>query len=201
MVRLAISVEGHTEEKFVQKVIVPYLRGRDISAVPLLLGSGGGVSLPKIKVELNHLANSFDKVTTLYDFYGFQGKDEAENKASLEKRMLDSVAAPLRDRIIPYIQMYEFEGLLFSSPDAIENNIQQSGLAAWARGVLRKFNNDPEKINNSKQTTPSRRLENKSNYIKTVHGPNIANEIGLDVLRNKCAGFGGWLDNLEALQG
>jgi len=202
MVRLAISVEGPTEERFIQRVMVPYLQDRDIYAVPLLLGRhGGDVSLPRVKKELNHLASSFDKVTTLYDFYGFRGKGKDENKASLEQKIVDSVAAPLRERIIPYVQMYEFEGLLFSSPEAIENNIQQSGLATWAHDVLQKFSNDPEKINDSQQTAPSKRLEKQSNYIKTVHGPNIANEIGLDVLRDRCSGFGSWLDKLEALQG
>ena len=111
------------------------------------------------------------------------------------------VAAPLRDRIIPYIQMYEFEGILFSSPEAIENNIHQTGLADWANNVLLQSGNDPEKINDSPQTAPSKQLIGKTNYIKTVHGPNIAKEIGLDVLREKCTGFGGWLNKLEALQG
>ncbi len=201
MVRLAISVEGQTEEKFIQKVIVPHLRGKGIYAVPLLLGrKGGDVSLPRIKKELNNLANSFDKVTTLYDFYGFRDKDNAENKVSLEKKIVATVATPLRGRIIPYIQMYEFEGLLFSSPEAIENNIQQTGLATWAHDVLQQCGNNPENINDSQQTAPSKRLLGKTTYIKTVHGPNIAMEIGLDVLRERCSGFGRWLNTLEVLQ-
>jgi len=200
MVRLAISVEGQTEERFVEIVIVPYLQARDIYAVPVLLGSkGGDVSLARVKKDLNKLANSFDKVTTLYDFYGFKGKDNVENKASLEQKIVDSVAAPLQDRVIPYIQMHEFEGLLFSSPEAIENNINENGMAEWAVEILRQFNDDPEKINDSPQTAPSKRLLEKAQYIKTVHGPNIAKEIGLEVLRQKCAGFNAWLEMLEAL--
>jgi len=200
MVRLAISVEGQTEERFVEIVIVPYLQSRDIYAVPVLLGSkGGDVSLARVKKDLNKLANSFDKVTTLYDFYGFKGKDNVENKTSLEQKIGDSVAAPLQDRVIPYVQMHEFEGLLFSLPEAIENNINENGLAEWAAEILRQFNDDPEKINDSPQTAPSKRLLEKAQYIKTVHGPNIAKEIGLEVLRQKCAGFNTWLEALEAL--
>jgi len=201
MVRLAISVEGPTEERFIKMVMVPYLQDLSIYVVPLLLGrKGGDVSLPRIKKDLNNLANSFEKVTTLYDFFGFRGKADGETKASLEQKIMECVAAPLRDRIIPYVQMYEFEGILFSSPEAIENNVHQTGLAVWANDVLQQFGNDPEKINDSQQTAPSKRLQNKTNYIKTVHGPNIAEEIGLDALREKCTGFDGWLAELEALQ-
>ncbi len=201
MVRLAISVEGPTEERFVHKLMIPYLEAREIYAIPLLLGrTGGDVSLPRIKKDLNQLARSFDKVTTLYDFYGFRGKDEAENKDTLEQKILNCVAAPLRDRVIPYVQMYEFEGLLFSSPEAIENNINHNGLSTWATEILKEFDGDPEKINDSIHTAPSKRLLKKADYIKTVHGPDIAQEIGLDGLREKCAGFNAWLNKLEELK-
>lgn len=200
MVRLAISVEGQTEERFVKKVMVSYLQDRGIYAVPMLLArAGGDVSFSRIKNDLNGFANSFDKVTTFYDFYGFRGKDGTESKETLEQKIINCVAVPLRERIIPYVQMYEFEGLLFSSPEAIENNIHQSGLVSWANEILQTFGGDPEKINDSRQTAPSKRLLNKTNYMKTMHGPDIAKEIGLDVLREKCTGFGDWLNRLEAL--
>lgn len=200
MVRLAISVEGPTEERFIKMVMVPYLQNKGVYAMPFTLGhTGGNVSFGRIRKDLNNLANRFDKVTTLYDFYGFRYKAVGENKAALEQKIMDCVAAPLRGRIIPYIQMYEFEGILFSSPEVIENNIQQTGLAEWANNILQQFGNDPEKINDSKETAPSKRLLHETNYLKTVHGPNIAKEIGLPVLRTKCTGFGAWLDTLETL--
>ena len=200
MVRLAISVEGPTEERFIQKSIVSHLQDHGVYASPLLLGGGGGdVSIPRIRKDLNNLANSFDKVTTLYDFYGFRGKADTDTKESLEQKIVESVAIPLRDKIIPYVQMYEFEGILFTSPNAIENNIQEPGLSDWAAGILLNAENDPEKINDSPQTAPSKRLLAKSNYIKTVHGPNIAQEIGLAALRERCIGFNAWISSLEAL--
>ena len=146
MVRLAISVEGQTEERFIKMLLVPHLQNLEIYAVPLILGrSGGNVSFSRIRKDLNNIVNSFDKVTTLYDFYGFRDKDEDESKASLERKIVNCVAAPLRDRIIPYVQMYEYEGILFSSPEAIENNIGQAGLTNWANAILQQFGDDPEK--------------------------------------------------------
>ena len=84
VVRLAISVEGPTEEKFIKMVMVPHLQDLKIYAKPVILGRGGGnVSLLKIQKDLNKLAGGFDKVSTLYDFYGFKGKDGNESKESL----------------------------------------------------------------------------------------------------------------------
>lgn len=200
MIRLAISVEGLTEERFANKLLAPYLETLQIYTVPLLLGrNGGDVSLPRVKKDLNRLASSFDKVTTLYDFYGFRDKSVGETKQTLEQKILESVAEPLRGKIFPYVQMYEFEGILFSSPEAIENVIQENGIENWAQGVLDNFDGDPEEINDSRQTAPSKRLSKKTGYIKTVHGPDIAEEIGLEVLRQTCTGFGAWLDQLEKL--
>ena len=147
MVRLAISVEGQTEEKFVKTVIIPHLQKLSIYTQPILLGkTGGNVSLPRIERDLNPLANSFNYVTTLYEFYGFRGKKDGETKESLEEKIVKCVAAPLRNRIIPYVQKYEFEGLRFSSPEAIESKISQAGVADWATNILQEFNNNPESL-------------------------------------------------------
>lgn len=200
MVRLAISVEGQTEERFIQETIQPHLQRYQIWATPIRLGDGGDVSLPRIRRDLNNLAHSFDKVTTFYDFYGFRGKEAQESKTSLEQKIVACVADRLRFKIIPYVQMYEFEGLLFASPATIEAHLQQTGLAAWAANILHQCHNDPEQINDSAQTAPSKRLLGQATYLKIVHGPNIAHEIGLDTLRQRCAGFGHWLTTLEALQ-
>jgi len=111
-----------------------------------------------------------------------------------------SVPKAQRGKIIPYIHMYEFEGLLFSSPSTIATVLQQDEIRLWAEDILHQFHGNPELINNSSQTAPSKRLA-VTPYRKTTHGPNIAKEIGLDILRGKCKGFGDWLSRLEALAG
>ena len=42
MVRLAISVEGQTEERFVQMVLEPHLKAQEIFVYPFILGRDGG---------------------------------------------------------------------------------------------------------------------------------------------------------------
>ena len=126
-------------------------------------------------------------------------KGKARNR--LSEKILDCVKSSLRGRLIPYVQMYEFEGLLFSSPEAIESNIPpHRGLSDWARGVVNGFDGRPELINDSEHSAPSKRLESKMEYRKTIHGPLVAKEIGLSALRGKCPNFGEWLSELESLK-
>ncbi|PCI01522.1 MAG: hypothetical protein COB76_01195 [Alphaproteobacteria bacterium] len=82
---------------------------------------------------------------------------------------------------------------------AIERILSGADLLKWTQDTLKKFNNEPEKINNSPDTAPSKRLLGKTNYKKTVHGPNIAEEIGLDKIRDICPNFDQWLVEIESL--
>ena len=197
MVRIGISVEGPTEERFVKQVLAPYLANKNIFITPIHME--GDVKLDKVKNELKNIANSFDYVTTLYDFYGFKKKAPDETKKSLEEKILQHAHPSIRPRLIPYIQMYEFEGLLFSDPDAMESELEEEGVKNWAESILNSFNNNPEAINDSTETAPSKRLAKKTSYRKTTHGPNIAEAIGLEKIREKCAGFNAWLQKIEAL--
>jgi len=195
-VRLAISVEGLTEERFVAMLLVPYLatKGIYVQAVNM----NGDIYLPRIKKELTLLARSFDWVSTLYDFYGFRAKEDCD-KAMLEKAIHQSLPLALQGKVIPYVQMYEFEGLLFSSPQAIEDAIGKKGLKDWAEGVLQAFDGNPESINDSPKTAPSKRLLAQASYIKSIHGSQIAADIGLTCLRQQCLAFNHWVSCLESL--
>ena len=81
MIRLAISVEGRTEEEFVKIVLLDHLRPMDIEIQPVLIGrarntdkSGGNVTIDRLASEMASLYGSFDAVTSLVDFYGFRDK-------------------------------------------------------------------------------------------------------------------------------
>ena len=106
---------------------------------------------------------------------------------------------PLR-RFIPYVQMYEFEGLLFSHPERLAQGINQSELGCSLQKIRDAFDS-PEEINNSPVTAPSKRIGKLfSAYDKPIHGSLAAIEIGLDVIRQECQRFDEWLKKLEALQ-
>lgn len=192
-----MSVEGPTEERFVKAVLVPYLAAKHVYITPISMG--GDVNVDRVKSELKNIGNDFDYVTTLYDFYGFKKKLEGDNKASLEQRIFDAVHESIQPKLIPYIQMYEFEGLLFSCPEGMERGLNEKGVKEWCQSILDGFDHDPEKINNSAETAPSKRLEKETGYRKTTHGPNVAKEIGIEKIREMCSGFNEWLTKLEAL--
>ncbi|CAC9589220.1 hypothetical protein BHECKSOX_934 [Bathymodiolus heckerae thiotrophic gill symbiont] len=198
MVRLLISVEGHSEYKFVEEVVVPYLSGFDIFVQTQNMK--GNIGLDRVGSKLNALIYSYDFVTTLYDFYGFQKRHliDGETKESLEEKIKNRIKKDQRQKIIPYIQMYEFEALLFSDAEKMATGLNTN--QDWINKILVNFNNI-EKINNSKDAAPSKRIEKNARYIKTTHAPNILNNIGLAEIRKKCTGFDAWITRLENLNG
>jgi hypothetical protein len=196
MVRVGISVEGSTEVRFFRMLLQPYLEKKNIFITPVSMR--GNISLDRVRYEIKRLMHSFDYVSTFYDFYGFKGVKEEDTKEILEKRILQSVSKTMQEKLIPYIQMYEFEGLLFSSPTDMAYILQKEDIKNWAEHILNKFNGNPELINNSSQTAPSKRLM-VTPYRKVTHGPNIALKIGLSGIRKKCSGFDEWLRKLECL--
>ncbi len=210
MIRLAISVEGRTEEEFVNSLLTPHLQLCGIAAQPILLGRarnqggcGGDVTVLKLVREITCLKHAFDAVTTFVDFYGFRGKEQSSATA-LEDMIRADVGEKIdgrRDKIILYIQMHEFESLLFSDVKVFNMlpDIPQAAI-----GTLEKVRSafaTPEDINDSKLTAPSRRIENEIPYYqKVVHGPMIAAKMGLERIRAECPRFYAWLKSLETLQ-
>ena len=93
MIRLAVSVEGRTEEEFVKAMLADHLRGRGVEPTPILIGrarggsGGGNVSVERLVPEMRDLYWSFDAVTSLVDFYGFRGRGDRETADELEERL------------------------------------------------------------------------------------------------------------------
>lgn len=197
MVRLGISVEGKTERLFVENILTPHFSQCGIY-IDTPQDMKGNISIPRITSKLNILAHSYDYTTTLYDFYGFKKKASDETKQSLEQKITSGIKEELRAKVIPYIQMYEFEALLFSDKNVMIDvlNIRNND---FVTKTLQENNNDPENINNSYQTAPSKRIEKEAQYIKTTHAPLIFQKIGLQELRAQCTGFNEWVTKLEQL--
>ena len=102
-------------------------------------------------------------------------------------------------RFIPFIQMYEFEALLFSEPAAFAKGIGKQLLENDFERIVREFPT-PEHINDSPQTAPSKRVEQLVlGYEKPIMGNLAAMEVGLTVMREKCHLFNNWLERLENL--
>ena len=118
--RLAVSVEGDTEEEFVNIVLSPHLIRAGCAMQVIPIGLEGNVSVDKLVDEMVNLMRSFDAVTSLVDFYGVKGKGDrtVDELTELVGGRVRKRTSKREDRILPYIQMHEFEGLLFSDVDA-----------------------------------------------------------------------------------
>ena len=202
MIRLAISVEGPTEEEFVNNILADHLRTRGVEPQPILLN--GNVTIERLASDMARLIGSFDRVTSLVDFYGFRDKNTATPK-QLEQRIHETVDTKInrswnQSHVIPYVQQYEFEGLLFSDVDAFDKLIGVSNKSIQALQNIRSQFPTPEDINDNSDTAPSKRIEKViPRYKKKVDGPLLAMEIGLAKIRDKCPRFNGWVTNLESL--
>jgi hypothetical protein len=200
MIRLGISVEGKTERLFVNKVLHPQLIGYGIGATGIDIG--GAVSLGKIRGVLPTLLGSFDFVSTMYDFYRFKRRENRDVLA-LEAAILELVDGERQQRLLPYIQLYEFEALLFAVPQQTVDWLEgsQKELSAMEQAVRQC--GSPEKVNDSPETSPSHRLEKlfDCRYDKPLHGPEIIELAGLPAIRARCPRFDAWIARLEALGG
>lgn len=219
MVRVGISVEGQTEERFIKDTLAPHLLAYQVYLTPVIVATsrsasgekakGGGINIPRVSDELDRLLSGFSDgfVTTFYDFYGFEGKYPSETIDALEERILQSVKYPAR--LIPYVQLHEFEALLFSDSDIAGAYFQSAVIGNLIRNAVAAAG-CPEGVNDNPNTAPSKRLkawtaahapllQRFSNSTKTRHGPQLAARISLNIIRNACPRFHNWLNTLEAL--
>ena len=193
-VRVAVSVEGPTEREFVKNVLRPHLNARAVYLSPVPLD--GNVSLDKAERDLRRLLHNHDAVTTLYDFYGFRRRD-ALTVDELEQALAERIGNPAN--FIPYIQLHEFEALIFAGPDEAAKVLGIPALAAELHRIVEDCG-APERINDGYDTCPSRRLKRlRPSYDKVLHGHLIVERIGLARVRDACPRFGAWLSRLEAL--
>lgn len=214
-IRLNVIAEGQTEQRFVQQLLVDYLGHRQIGATARAVETskgykGGLTSYQKAKNDilrwLREDQNSDVYFTTMFDLYGlptdFPGHGEARSYSPykrteiLEQRLLDDIGD---QRFIPYIQLHEFEALIYAAPEMLayeffgyENHIEQLCQLAAAQ--------NPELINDGPNTAPSKRiLAAIPEYSKAVGGIEVVRAIGIDTLRQRCQHFHEWLEKIERL--
>ena len=115
-------------------------------------------------------------------------------KKAIEERHLDN-----RHLFIPYLQLHEFEALLFSNKEVLFRNIPRTAIQALEQ-VFEEFSN-PELINEHPDTTPSQRLKNNiDGYNKVVYGSILAGAIGIEAMQARCPHFAEWIEKLKRLQ-
>ncbi|MCL2591305.1 MAG: DUF4276 family protein [Betaproteobacteria bacterium] len=214
MNRVLLLVEGQTEETFVGVLLQPYFARMGLYFTPIIVETssghkGGMVSYVKVKKQIKRLCNdTAAHVSTMFDLYAlpddFPGKSSpkweqcrngADKAAFVEQEMVYDIDRP---NFIPYIQVHEFEALLFTNPSHFLRWVDDPQTVHKLQKV--QAGCAPEDINDNKNTTPSKRiLSVMPTFQKVVHGSSIARSIGLDAMRSACPHFDGWLKNSKHL--
>ena len=165
--------------------------------------------------------------TTFFDLYGFptdapcyekaKTVTSPQEKARLYENQLKKDVAYMfaedasyrGDLFIPYVQPYEFECFFFIDPERSAAELSY-GNAVIARKIDTELANTardfetPEHINNDPDTAPSKRLEKLvPGFVKNKAGKSglswkIAQEIGVQRIRQSCQHFDDWLTTIES---
>lgn len=220
-----ILCEGPTEQGFVNEVLRPYLiengvtsvKGVIVSTNKKLNAQGGMSSYTHVRTDMNLMRQSnSDSIfeshffTTMFDLYAlpndFPGYDETKVIVEPYARvnaLEQSLSNAVNDRrFIPYIQLHEFEALLFCGIEYIAKMYPKcKSRCEQLTKDLQKVGN-PELIDNGPTTAPSKRIikaiegNNKYKYNKPATGKSVTKEIGIDKLRTKCPHFNEWIEQL-----
>lgn len=219
MNRLVIIVEGETEEEFVNTVLRQYFIDcglyNDVQCFKTKHTHGG---MHKYSYVLNDVLNTIYEqdviVTTMFDLYGlphsFPGFEDAQNIENhlervlfLEAKMKEDIESKqkrLFNNYIPYIQLHEFEALIFSSANGFEALFEENEMNyKEILEIIEQFPN-PEDINDSPETAPSKRMKTLiDGYEKVTYGISLVEYTGIETILHKCPHFKDWIEKLKAV--
>ena len=210
-----IICEGQTEEEFVNGILRPYFNTHQIYDIrPILMSTskghkGGDIKYDRLKFNIERLLQNEQDilVTTFIDFFrlksdfpkfesALQKQNKIERVDFLEQALADAIN---NSRFIPYIQIHEFEGLLFAAKDGFEflPDLKQANLNKLLLAVVEKEN--PEELNDGVLTAPSKRLEQLIpgfDKNKPFYGGLIAEVNTIQAILKRCIRFNNWVETL-----
>ena len=220
MKRLVIIVEGETEESFVNNILCPYFCSKGlyntIQCFKTKHSHGGMSKYSYIKKDiLNTIYEKDVVVSMMIDFYrlpsdfpGFNDlkatqthQEQANLLETRIKKDLEDSQKQLFENFIPYIQLHEFEALVFASISGIDSLFERTEMDYnGLMNVIQQYPN-PEDINNHPDTAPSVRLKKlNSGYNQVLHGIDLIYTVGMNELLEKCPRFKTWIESMaEAL--
>ncbi|HBL28911.1 MAG TPA: hypothetical protein DD490_18915 [Acidobacteria bacterium] len=225
MPRLYLFAEGPTELTFADKVLKPHLAGFGVYLHPPVLIAharkkgrahrGGGRRYAPMRNDiLRFLAQEKGAdvfFTTMIDLYALApdapGLAAAEDIRHLPDQRVAALEQAFADdiqdrRFLPYIQLHEYEAYLFCDPACFAYFYDHHEKQIAALQAITDRYPTPELIDDGPHSAPSKRIAKElPDYedAKAAVGAQVAELIGLDVIRSKCPHFAGWLTRLEGL--
>ncbi|MDE7211291.1 MAG: DUF4276 family protein [Lachnospiraceae bacterium] len=221
MKKIFVVTEGQSETNFVNKVMVPYFSGRCILIPNTVITKtdnrhgrmhkGGAVNYEQIRNTLvktlaNASKNEDSYVTTMFDFYCLpkdvpgaadveKGNNPYEKVEHIEREIRRTEKYDERF-FFPYIELHEFEAMLFSDITKLEEIYFEYDLTALKECA--KMQSNPELINGGKETAPSKRIMNCiKGFDKAGEGVQALEKIGIENIAQKCPHFSKWVKHIE----
>jgi len=221
-----VFCEGPTEQGFCDQLLRPHLFPRYDGRIPTILiarskhhgkVSRGGVPARYVTMRrdiVNTLNSRHQRdvfFTTMIDLYGlpmdFPGKHthkrNPDNPTPYVQALEEAFGNDVADaRFIPYLQLHEYETMLFADPEAFRIAFDNCDHAIEQLKTIAATFPSIEHIDDDPMTAPSKRIiKFIPGYAgrKTSAGPDIAQLTGLTVIRAKCPHFDEWLTRLEGL--
>lgn len=214
-----VIVEGQTEQTFIRDLLAPEIAVQGIFLHPALIGKpghkGGNVKFERAKEDIGKFLKqrSDTHISTMFDYFrldpswpGNVNVQSCSNAIEKAGKIESATLAKIRElfpdhniegRFIPYIEMHEFEALLFSNASILAEKIGVD--TDEIEDVLDEFG-EPEEIDDGSETAPSKRLISlHKGYRKVAMGKTISEAIGISTMREKCPHFDNWLTRLEQL--
>lgn len=225
MKALYVFCEGPTEQGFCNQVLRPQLFPGGEGQIHTLKiahsrshgvihrgGIGKYATLRQdIKNTLKCRGERDVSFTTMIDLYkapkDFPGKInnilDPNNPTPYVEVLEQAFSADINDiRFIPYLQLFEYETLLFADPEGFRIQFDNCDAAIDELKQIAASFPSIEHIDDGESTSPTKRiiaLLPEYEGLKPAAGPEIALMIGLDVLRAKSPHFHAWVARFEVL--
>jgi hypothetical protein len=156
--------------------------------------------------ETHYFTTMFDLYALPNDFPGFAVANRKTNCYDTVQLLEEEFSKEINSvRFIPYIQLHEFEALVFCGVEhLLVDYPDMTREVESLKGVLPRYDHNPEKINNSPVTAPSKRIikafESKHHYDKPKSGEFVTSKVGISGLKEKCLHFKEWIEKLEKVR-
>ena len=223
--RLNFIVEGQTEERFVNTVLRNHFADRSIVAVAHCVTTRrdrrarhvkyrGGLTTYRharddIRRWVREDGSESARFTTMFDLYGlptdfprYADADRESDPYARVEILETALSEAIGDRrFIPYIQLHEFEALLFSDLQKLDTQFPECSAEIHRLAATASTLGSPELVDDGPTTAPSKRITAAiPEYAirKASAGPIVAAKIGLPVLQSQCRHFREWLERLAA---
>jgi Domain of unknown function (DUF4276) len=143
-------------------------------------------------------------LTTMLDYYAFPADapgmaDRPSGSPYDRVRHVESALAEMfgDTRFLPNLVLHETEAWVIADCRRLGEVMGDPGPAAELGRIVR-LESSPELVNDGDDTAPSKRILNAyPHYTKTIDGPLVIADAGLESIRSSCPHADNWLREIE----